>query len=224
MAFRYQLHPDGVSITVSSGTRAPEKILHTDHTQFSKWVAPDECFNFGVRRHPVLLAAGDRPRLALMRNLPEDKADPDLIKLGDGRFWVQVGNEGAWLDELDEIETTFHPAAVVQQVRDERFPGLAFELRSALSSNWGVLARLTITNTGKAVVDLAVEMIYGGLRRCPRTFSAAYFPDQPDDGRGNMVESSLRWCSAVACRRNPRLGGGVGIGCGAPLPNAAWRG
>lgn len=57
-------------------------------------------FNRGIRRGRTILVAGDRARFALMATLPEERSDPDLITLGDGRVRIREGDNETWLDLL----------------------------------------------------------------------------------------------------------------------------
>jgi hypothetical protein len=188
--FKYKIEPDKLSISVGNGKAALPNILRTDHRQITRRVQPDSTFNRGVRRHPMITVTGDLPRFALLRTFPEPRLDPDLIKLGDGRVRISYDGISMWLDELEIVHTVFHPGVTVHRMSTPSLPGLDFELRVSGASDWGITARLEIASQRPELTDLQVEWFYGGLWRCPRTFSAAYFPIDPEDGESNRLAIS----------------------------------
>ena len=178
---KYRLDADGISIRVESGARALPTISRSDHLYQTRTVPPDDTFNRGVRRGDTILVTGDRPRLALMRTLPEDSPGPDLAKLGDGRLRVSCGEIELWLDSCLQISTVFNPGSTEYVLSDPQLPHLRFNLVFAQAQDWGVVARLTVANQRADATSLLVEFHYGGLRRCGRNFRPAYFvPDAPN--------------------------------------------
>ncbi len=185
-AIKYQLGADGVSIRVESGASALPSIPRSDHLGVTQNVPPDDIFNRGVRRGDTIMVSGDRPRLALMRTLPEDSPGPDLAKLGDGRLRVSCGEVKLWLDAFAEISTVFNPGNTEFALSDPRLPHLRFHLVFAQAQDWGVVARLIVASQRADATFLLVEFHYGGLRRCGRNWRPAFFvPDAPN-GPGNQ--------------------------------------
>ncbi len=149
-------------------------------------------FNRGVKRGTTILVTGDRPRFALMRTLPDDRLDPDLIKLGDGR--VRIGGENGhgavWLDECRRVETVFHPYGTEYRLSSPLVPGLSIHLLVAQAGDWGLVARLSLVNRSAQPMDARVDVVYGGLARCGRTMDAAYIPPDGGDASRNTTISA----------------------------------
>lgn len=219
-AIHYEMAPDGVSIRAQRGRepRLAARVL-PNHCNFSKIVPAIEYFNRGVKRGDTILVTGDRPRFALMRTYPEDKLDPDLIKLGDGRIHLRCQALETWLDECDALEVVFHPGSTDYRLEFEALPQLKIGLLVSQAQDWGLTARLEVANTGKDAFELELDFVYGGLRRCGRTDDAAYFQVDEADGANNQVslgaESALisadhlQDAAAVATfpRQPPQLAG-----------------
>ncbi len=183
---KYRLGADGVSILVESGVNALPAIPRSDHLGVTRNVPPDDIFNRGVRRGDTIMVTGDRPRLALMRTLPEDSPGPDLAKLGDGRLRVSCGEIKLWLDSCAEISTVFNPGSTEYALSDPQLPHLRFHLVFAQAQDWGVVARLTVANHSADTTSLLVEFHYGGLRRCGRNWRPAYFVPEAPNGPDNQ--------------------------------------
>jgi len=163
----YELVGDGTSFSIHDG---------------------QQYFNRGVKRGTTILVTGDRPRFALMRTLPDDKLDPDLIKLGDGRVRIGEGDNAVWLDECRAVSTVFHPHGTEYTVSSPDFPDLSISLVVAQAGDWGLVARLSLANESARPVETRVDVCYGGLARCGRTMDAAYFPlDGVDTSRNTVI-------------------------------------
>jgi hypothetical protein len=190
----YEMAPDGVSIRAH---RDKEPLLAPrvwpSHINFSKILPAVQTFNRGVKRGDTILVTGDRPRFALMRTYPEDKLDPDLIKLGDGRIRLRCQCVEAWLDECDTLDVVFHPGSTDYQLHFEALPQLNIALLVSQARDWGLAARLTVTYCGEDAAEIGVEFHYGGLHRCERTHDAAYFQPDETDGTKNQVMLSADW-------------------------------
>ena len=145
-------------------------------------------FNRGIKRDPTILVTGDRARFALMRTLPEDLLDPDLIKLGDGRVRLVLDGRTEWLDTARDASTLFLPHGTAWSVCSSLVPDLTVDLLVTQAENWGLVAQVSLTNNGSfAALELQVEISFGGLARCGRTDSAAYFRADDDDPVDNRV-------------------------------------
>jgi len=147
-----------------------------------------QTFNRGIKRGDTILVTGDKPRFALARTLPEAKMDPDIRKLGDGRIRIRCAGAEFWLDECEEIQTTFRPSRTEYAIKSAKAGNLAMTLWVSQASDWGFVARLTVSNTGPSRLELSAEFLYGGLSTHGRTASAAYFAARDQDTAGNTVE------------------------------------
>lgn len=181
---QYGIGDDGVSLTIKTG-REPRRVNRMDHRSNTSTVAADQVFNRGIKRGDTILVTGDKPRFALARTLPEDKMDPDIRKLGDGRIRIRCAGAEFWLDECEDIQATFRPSRTEYAIKSAKAENLAMTLWVSQASDWGLVARLTVSNTGPSRLELSAEFLYGGLSTHGRTFSAAYF--KPDSA-GNEVQ------------------------------------
>ena len=182
---KYKIEQDGQSFSVKCGK---VKLKFMDHTNIEAKVEANDEFNRGIKRNPAILITGDKPRFALMRTYPVAKSDPDLIKLGDCRVSVECGGVSKWLDEMSDITTVFHPGNTTYSIKDSLFTGLEFRFIVSQAENWGAVGQLTITNQQTAERKIDVKLVYGGLRRCGRTFRAAYFTADENDGKDDEIK------------------------------------
>ncbi len=218
---KYHLAEDGVGIWVQSGDKALTPISRSDHLLVKSFVAAEEIFNRGVKRGDTILVTGDRPRFALARTLPEDSPGPDLIRLGDGRVRLSGrapdgrSEIAVWLDDCPGVATYFYPGRTEYSLSSPQLPGLDMRLTVAQAQDWGLVARLVVTNSGMEMAKLTVAWAYGGVRRHGRTWSPAYFPaDAECDGQtiervgaGDAAlmraETIPDWVGAVTQPRRP---------------------
>ncbi len=101
-------------------------------------------FNRGIRRGRTILVAGDRARFALMATLPEERSDPDLITLGDGRVRIREGDNETWLDLLDGTTTVFRPNGTLYARTLDA--GVSFRYHVYQAQDWGVVAEISLAN------------------------------------------------------------------------------
>jgi len=146
----YEMAADGVSIRAQRDNK-PWYVARVlpNHLNFSKIAPAIEFFNRGVKRGDTILVTGDRPRFALMRTYPEDKLDPDLVKLGDGRIHLRCRGVDAWLDECDALEVVFHPGSTDYRLEFETLPQLKIDLLVSQAEDWGLAVELEVENQGK---------------------------------------------------------------------------
>lgn len=168
--------------------KAPRKIFRTLHTSITEEVEPVEEFNRGIKRGDTILVTGDRPRFALMRTFPEDKSDPDLIKLGDCRIGIEYEGVFEWIDQSEDIRTIFRPSCTEYRIALKQVAGLEIALTVSQAEDWGAVAKLSLRNLNHDVLKLAVKLVYGGISRHGRTFTASYFDIDKDYTSGNEVE------------------------------------
>jgi len=181
---KYKLEQDGQSFSVKCDK---VKIKFLNHANDEAIVEANDEFNRGIKRNPAIIVTGDRPRFALMRTYPEAKSGPDLIKLGDCRVYIESGGISKWLDEMSDITTVFHPGNTAYSIKDSLFIGIEFQFVVSQAENWGAVGQLTIANRQTADRKIDVKLVYGGLRRCGRTFRAAYFTANENDGKDDEI-------------------------------------
>ena len=184
---RYNILEDGVSIEFDL-KKAARKVLRTLHTSITEEVDAIEDFNRGAKRGDTILVTGDRPRFALMRTFPEDKSDPDLIKLGDCRISLECGGITHWLDRSEDIRTVYKPSCTEYEIKLRQIQGLKINLMVSQAEDWGVVAKLSLCNSAQDSVKIGIKMLYGGIARHGRTFTAAYFDPDKDELSGNCIE------------------------------------
>lgn len=185
---QYDMSPDGISIHAHR-EREPLWVprVWPSHCNISKMVPEVQNFNRGVKRGDTILVTGNRPRFALMRTYPEERLDPDLIKLGDGRIGLRGSGKEAWIDEYDEVDIVFHPGSTDYSLRFDSFPQLMVTLVVSQAEDWGMTAKVSLATHGESQEDFEVDFVYGGLRRCERTHDAAYFQPDEADGAENRI-------------------------------------
>lgn len=167
--FKYSLEDNGTSFTIRNGCQE---------------------FNRGTRRGDIILVTGDKPRFAMMTTYREDKFDPDLIKLGDGRIFIRIGDTGDWLDNMENNETHFRPWGAEYCVTDSGFIGIEMKLLISHAGEQGIAAKLSLKNKSTDSIHIGAEFFYGGLRRCGRTMEAPYFHADNNDGAGNDISAA----------------------------------
>jgi hypothetical protein len=182
---KYKLEQDGQSFSVKCDK---VKIRFMNHTNDEAIVEANDEFNRGIKRNPAILITGDKPRFALMRTYPVAKSDPDLIKLGDCRVYIENGGVSKWLDEMSDITTVFHPGNTTYSIKDSLFTGVEFQFVVSQAENWGAVGQLTIANRQNANRVVNVKLVYGGLRHCGRTNRAAYFTADENDGKNDEIQ------------------------------------
>lgn len=150
-------------------------------------------FNRGVKRDDTILVSGDRARFALLRILPEDTLMPDFEKFGDGRVKIAAQGREQWLDLIRGAQTSFHPGATEHVWARTDISGLQARLLITQAGNWGLVARLTLTNTSARPLDVQATWVWGGIARLSRTLYAYYFPPDHDDTPGDQVVLGQGW-------------------------------
>jgi hypothetical protein len=144
-------------------------------------------FNRGIKRDDTILVTGDRARFALLRILPDDTVMPDFQKFGDGRVQIIYQGQKHWLDLMKGCKTTFYPGATEYEWDTTTIPGLKANLLVTQAGDWGIVARLSLTNTSAQPMEVQADWIWGGVARITRTMSAEYFPPDRDDSPGDKV-------------------------------------
>ena len=173
-----------------------------DSAASQRCIKPMLSFNRGARRDPLLLITGDKPAFALMMTQRDDSLDPDLLKLGDGCFFLN----GVSLQDVSAVDALFEP---VGSVWKGSFEGhFSWELSTALLANRGQCSELRISNSDSLPRRLTVQCSYGGLRRCGRPFAAPYFEPDPSDGHSNIIRVE----NQVALFHEPNI---LGVAVGA---------
>lgn len=174
-SLHYRIRSHGPVIETAGPVR-PYKIQRTDHNSFSEIADGVIAMNRGLRRHPTTIITGDLPRFAMLRTRPDSVMDPDFIKLGDGRILLSVDGTSFWLDEAQDIRTAFLPHATEHRLSAPGKPEIGIVLTVTHAENRGLAATLQIQNNSAANTEAVVKILYGGLSRHGRTFTAAYFP------------------------------------------------
>lgn len=221
---KYELADSGRSIRVRIDEAARRRLIaRTSHSGVTEQVLSDLQFNHGLKRGHTIAVTGDVPRFALLRTIPEERLDPDFMKLGDGRIRICCGDVMTWLDEADEIETTFHPGSTSYVATFAKLPKLIFRLIVSQAEDWGVAVKLDISSGDNVSAALEVEWIYGGLAICGHSYSAAYFPpDLPalpggkcewDQERMTAILSHERIGEQAFVRTTPAVSPGISADC-----------
>jgi hypothetical protein len=188
---KYQFTGDGSSFTIKRGWDNNRNMLRMQHSDERFFLKYDEYFNRAVKRGSTILVTGDKPRFSLMYTEKLNRVDPDLNKMGDGRIRITIDDKDFWLDLLPGIKTIFNPSSTEYEVSLPSYPRLTLKLLVSQAADWGAVARLSICNTSIATIQLKAALVYGGLRRCGRVFSAAYFsPDEKENLESNVVSIS----------------------------------
>ncbi len=208
-AAKYQLCDDGISFAVTCGNHP---VVRMDHGSQVQILPADTIFNRAVKRGHTILVTGDKPRFALMTTFPEPRLDPDLVKLGDARIRLRVGNVICWLDDFARIETRFHPSNTAYSLSHPSIPDVAVSLQVAQMDDWGAVAKLHMTSLSKKELEMQVDFVFGGISKKPRTFSAAYFQPDSLDGIGNHLDvnsefgriSDDQWPEVVMTATRPK--------------------
>lgn len=169
---KYQLDGNGISFKIESGSH---NVIRMDHGSNIKVVESDKNFNHGVRRGKTIIATGDVPTFALLRVLPMNKLDPDILRLGDVRILVGYGGKEEWLDEAASIKTVFNNGTTVYTIQSAVFPDLKFKVTICQAYDWGMSAKVTVMNKMKYPADLQIKFNFGRSDTIKRTFSADYF-------------------------------------------------
>ncbi len=189
LKIKYQFVGDGSSIAVKPEWNNDRKMLRMMHSDEMEYVRYDEYFNRAVKRGRTVLVSGDKPRFALIYSAKSNQVDPDMYKMGDGRIRLTMNGKEIWLDCVPDINTTFNPSSTEYICHPTLFPGLAIRLLVSQAADWGAVARLSFSNSSGSPMQLKADLIYGGIRKCKRTFSASYFsPYEKEDISSNNVE------------------------------------
>ena len=183
--YKYKFLNDGVGITTVKGR---DSILRSGHDCNAQYVSSIKRFNRGGKRDKTIMVTGDLPCFALMRTYPQSTLNPDIFKLGDGRLKIIMNSKTFWLDSLRDIVTEFHPGITKYTIKLPRVKELGFTLTVFHAGDWGIAAKLEMSNTGGKREKVSAEWIYGGLRKCGRTFEAGYFYDDEKSELGNKIE------------------------------------
>ena len=181
---KYKFLKDGVSITTIKGR---DSILRSGHDCNAQFVRSINRFNRGGKRDNTIMVTGDLPCFAQMRTYPENNLSPELVKLGGSSIRILYDSKMFWLDSLKDVNTVFHPGITIYTIKIPQIKNIVFDLTVFHAGNWGIGAKLQITNTGKKTENIGVDWIYGGIRKCGRTFNAAYFVQSDNDGLGNKM-------------------------------------
>ncbi|HEY4935493.1 MAG TPA: hypothetical protein VII44_02875, partial [Puia sp.] len=161
-------------------------MLHSDEIEYVQY---DEYFNRAVKRGKTILATGDKPRFALLYTANSDRVEPGMNKMGDGKIRLTVDGKEMWLDLLPKIKTIFSPSSTEYICNSSLFPNLTIRLLVSQATDWGAVIRLDFRNSSGSPIQLKADLIYGGIRKCGRTFSAAYFsPNDKEDLSFNNVD------------------------------------
>ena len=188
---KYSFVGNRTSFTINPEWNNEKKALRMMHSDEMNMVCYDQYFNRAVKRGETILVTGDKPRFSLMYTEKLNRVDPDLDKMGDGRILITMDGKDFWLDLLPGIKTTFNPSSTEYEFSLPTYPKLTMKLLVSQAADWGAVARLIINNTSIATIQLKVTLVYGGLRRCGRVFSAAYFsPDEMENLESNVVSIS----------------------------------
>ncbi|MEN8249300.1 MAG: GH116 family glycosyl hydrolase [Bacteroidota bacterium] len=181
---KYTLEEDGQSFSV---TNEPVILKFTGNQGDVYFVESNTEFNRAIKRDPAILVTGDKPRFALMLTNRVRSAGPDLVKLGDGRIKIESNGSSKWIDEMSDIFTVFHPGRTEYIITDSTLTGIKLKYVVSQAENWGAIGQLTVSNRSSDNGDVKVKFVYGGLRRCGRTFRAAYFTADENDGEGDKI-------------------------------------
>ena len=133
------------------------------------------------------MVTGDLPCFAQIRTYPQSTLNPDIFKLGDGRIRISYNSNTFWLDSLKDIITEFHPGITIYKIKIPQIANVVFGLTVFHAGNWGIGAKLQVTNTGNKTENIRLDWIYGGIRKCERTIDAKYFYDGEKDEEGNKL-------------------------------------
>lgn len=144
-------------------------------------------FNRGIKRDDTVLVTGDRARFAMLRILPEDTVMPDFQKFGDGRVQIIYQGQKHWLDLMKGCKTTFYPGATEYQWGTTTMPGLQANLLVTQAGNWGMVARLSLSNQSDQPLKIRADWVWGGVARLSRTLYAEYFPPDREDTTDDKV-------------------------------------
>ena len=144
-------------------------------------------FNRGIKRDKTILVTGDKARFAMLCSLPMDTLDPDFQKFGDGRVQITYQGEKVWLDSTKGCKTTFYPGGTEYQWDSTTISGLKANLLVTQAENWGMVARLSLTNTSDQPLNVQADWVWGGVARITRTIRAEYFPPDRDDTPGDKI-------------------------------------
>ncbi len=169
---KYQLSGNGTSFTVKSGSH---KVIRMDHRSVSNVVESDKNFNHAVRRGNTIIATGDVPTFAMLRILLNNKLDPDILRLGDGRIGIRYKGKTEWLDEAASVQTLFNPGNTEYNIQSVVFPDLKFKIAISQAYDWGMIVKVVVMNKTIDPADLQITFSYGRSGTINRTFSANYF-------------------------------------------------
>lgn len=183
-SLRYQYNFEKNCLECNEKT-APEWIPRMRHSSVEEKVPPVKYFNRAVKREKIVLLTGDLPRFALLRHFPEDKADPDHYKLGDGEFVLTVDGEAYSLSEQKNTSTSFYEFGTKYDIDLLNGIHVSLEITQAEGSGAGI--RLQLQNNSETVKNAEVRMSYGGMCTHGRTYTGAYFFLENDDYDGNII-------------------------------------
>lgn len=187
---KYQINKNGYSISIRPEWDNTVKMPRMSHRSEVDSVLYDEEFNRGIRRGNTILVTGDRPRFAIMKNLKQDKSDPDLIKMGDGMIRIKIDGQEEWLHLQKNISVVFNPGSTEYTCIVSPYSDLKIHLLVSQAKDWGAVIKLTCTNTSDQTIQLNAGLLYGGIRKCDRTFSASYFsPNAKEDLSNNRLDT-----------------------------------
>lgn len=65
---------------------------------------------------------------------------------------------------------------------------MEIELNVSQAEDWGVIAKLSLRNSSHDALHLGIRMVFGGISRHGRTYTASYFDVNEGDSLGNSFE------------------------------------
>lgn len=181
---KYKFLEDGVFITVKQGK---DSIFRGDYGGHTQYVNSIKKFNRGGKRGNTIMVTGDLPCFAQMRTYPENKLNPAIFKLGDGKIRILYNSNTFWLDSLKDIITVFQPGITSYKIKIPQINDLLFDLTVFHAKSWGIAAKLQISNIGNKTENIGVDWIYGGIRKLSTSYTG-YFTQNDRDGKGNTLD------------------------------------
>lgn len=181
---KYKFLKDGVGITTVKGM---DSILRSGHDCNAQYVSSVKRYNRGGKRDNTIMVTGDLPCFAQMRTYPQNTLNPDIYKLGDCRLKITYNSKTFWIDSLKDIITEFYPGITTYKIKIPQLNDITFDVSVFQAGNWGIAAKLEISNSGSKSENIRIEWNFGGLRKCGRTFDAVYFYDGEKEEAGNKI-------------------------------------
>lgn len=183
---KYEMAEKGYSIHIRNGWNNEIKMPRMSHFSNVSNVIYDSEFNRGIKRGNTILVTGDEPRFALMKYLIQDRLDPDLLKLGDGRFCITIDGKKHWLHHEKNMAVTYKAGSA--EYISNSFSDVTVKLVVCLAGDWGAVAKLSFENRSAKAVQIDAGLLFGGVRRCGRTATASYFHESEVE---NLQENIL---------------------------------